>query len=52
MAVKVGRIRKKDGRVNFFLLVHNTIRGAAGASVLNAEYALAKGYLNPRTEVV
>jgi len=52
MAVKVGRIRKKDGRVNFFLLVHNTIRGAAGASVLNAEYALAKGYLNPRTEVI
>ncbi|MHA1882120.1 MAG: aspartate-semialdehyde dehydrogenase [Candidatus Thorarchaeota archaeon] len=51
MAVSIGRIRKKKGRLNFFLLVHNTIRGAAGASVLNAEYALAKGYLKSRKEV-
>ena len=43
MVVKIGRIRKQDKLVNMFLLVHNTIRGAAGASVLNAEYALAKG---------
>ncbi|MGY5876616.1 MAG: aspartate-semialdehyde dehydrogenase [Candidatus Thorarchaeota archaeon] len=45
MAVKIGRIRKKGAFLNFFLLVHNTMRGAAGASVLNAEYALSKGYL-------
>ncbi|MFW9787342.1 MAG: aspartate-semialdehyde dehydrogenase [Candidatus Thorarchaeota archaeon] len=43
MDVKIGRIRKQDNRVNFFLLVHNAIRGAAGASVLNAEFTKAKG---------
>jgi len=26
---------------------HNTIRGAAGAAILNAELLLAKGYLHP-----
>jgi len=29
-------------------LSHNTIRGAAGAAILNAELLLAKGYLTPR----
>lgn len=43
MSVKIGRLRKQGFRLNMFLLVHNTIRGAAGASVLNAEFALAKG---------
>lgn len=43
MTVKIGRLRKQGGRLNMFLLVHNTMRGAAGASVLNAEFALAKG---------
>lgn len=43
MAVKIGRIRKQGAHLNMFLLVHNTIRGAAGASVLNAEFALARG---------
>jgi len=28
-------------------LSHNTIRGAAGAAILNAELLLAKGYLGP-----
>lgn len=45
MAVRVGRIRAHQNRLNMFLLVHNTIRGAAGASVLNAEFARAKGVL-------
>ena len=45
MAVKIGRVRKHKNRLNFFLLVHNAIRGAAGASVLNAEFAQAKGVL-------
>lgn len=45
MAVKIGRVRKQGERLNMFLLVHNTIRGAAGASILNAEFALAKGVL-------
>jgi len=43
MAVKVGRLRKQGNRLNMFLLVHNTVRGAAGASVLNAEFAHSKG---------
>jgi aspartate-semialdehyde dehydrogenase len=45
MAVTVGRIRKKDNYVKFFLLSHNTLRGGAGGSVLNAELACAKGLL-------
>ncbi len=45
MSVKIGRVRKQGNRLNFFLLVHNAIRGAAGASVLNAEFAQAKGVL-------
>jgi len=40
MAVTVGRIRKKGEKINFFLLVHNTIRGAAGTCILNAEMAV------------
>ncbi len=43
MTVKIGRLRKQGARFNMILLVHNTIRGAAGASVLNAEFALSKG---------
>jgi aspartate-semialdehyde dehydrogenase len=43
MAVKVGGFRKKTNSLNFWLLVHNLMRGAAGASVLNAEFARSKG---------
>ena len=45
MAVTVGRIRKKNKYLKMFLLSHNTIRGGAGGSVLNAELALKKGLL-------
>ncbi len=45
MAVTVGRVRKKDKHLKFFLLSHNTIRGGAGGSVINAELAHAKGML-------
>jgi len=46
MAVSVGRIRA-DGVHDLKLqaLVHNTVRGAAGAAVLNAELLLARGLL-------
>jgi aspartate-semialdehyde dehydrogenase len=38
MSVVVGRIRKDDDEtVKYILLGHNTVRGAAGASILNAE---------------
>ena len=34
----VGRVRKRFGNIFKYVLVgHNTIRGAAGASILNAE---------------
>jgi aspartate-semialdehyde dehydrogenase len=42
MAVSVGRLRSQGKRCSFFLLVHNTVRGAAGGCVLNAELALRK----------
>ncbi len=45
MAVTVGRIREKGKRVNLFLLVHNTIRGAAGTCILNAELAFKKNLI-------
>ena len=45
MAVTAGRIRKKENRFNFSLLVHNTIRGAAGTCILNAELAYSRELL-------
>ena len=49
MSVTVGRIAR-DAVLGhrFVVLSHNTIRGAAGAAVLNAELLLAKGYLAAR----
>lgn len=46
MACTIGRVRE-DSVLDFKFLVlgHNTIRGAAGASILNAELLHAKGYL-------
>ena len=46
MAVTVGRLRKKGNKICLFLLVHNTIRGAAGTCILSAELAASEGYLN------
>lgn len=45
MSVVVGRIKKIHDKFRFFLLVHNTIRGAAGCSIMNAELAKIQGYL-------
>ena len=46
MAVSVGRIRPCDVLdYKFTCLVHNTIRGAAGAAILNAELLYAKNLL-------
>jgi len=46
MAVSVGRVRE-DSQFDLKLeaLVHNTIRGAAGAAILNAELMHAEGLL-------
>jgi aspartate-semialdehyde dehydrogenase len=46
MAVTVGRIKMIRDKVRFILLVHNTIRGAAGCSIMNAELAKLRGYLS------
>lgn len=46
MSITVGRIRRKGNKISFFLLVHNTVRGAAGSSVLNAELAFKLGYMD------
>jgi aspartate-semialdehyde dehydrogenase len=47
MSISVGRIRKDEnsGAIKYVCMGHNTIRGAAGASVLNAELLKKKGYL-------
>ena len=47
-AVSVGRVRKDDTGVfdiKMTVLVHNTILGAAGSSLLIGEYCVAKGLL-------
>jgi aspartate-semialdehyde dehydrogenase len=46
MSVTVGRIISDNVLdYRFVALGHNTIRGAAGAAILNAELLLAQGYL-------
>jgi aspartate-semialdehyde dehydrogenase len=45
MAATVGRIRVIGRNLRFFVLSHNTIRGGAGGSILNAELAQRRGYL-------
>ncbi|NLL10415.1 MAG: aspartate-semialdehyde dehydrogenase [Methanomicrobiales archaeon] len=42
MAVSVGRLRPQ---IRYVAMGHNTIRGAAGASILNAELICDRGYL-------
>jgi aspartate-semialdehyde dehydrogenase len=45
MAVSVGRVRQSGKYTKMWVLSHNTIRGGAGGSVLNAELAKAKKLL-------
>jgi aspartate-semialdehyde dehydrogenase len=46
MSCVVGRLRECPILdYKFFVCSHNTVRGAAGASILNAEYLLKNGYL-------
>ncbi|VVB75338.1 Aspartate-semialdehyde dehydrogenase [uncultured archaeon] len=46
MAITVGRLREcKVFDYRFVSLSHNTVRGAAGGGILNAELLKAKGYL-------
>ena len=51
MQVGVGRIQDCPVLgVKFVVLSHNTIRGAAGGAVLNAELLVAQGRLTARSE--
>jgi aspartate-semialdehyde dehydrogenase len=46
MATVIGRLRPDPlFDYKFLVLGHNTIRGAAGGSLLNAELLVAQGYL-------
>lgn len=48
MAVTVGRLRPCNVfDYRFVGLSHNTVRGAAGGGILNAELLVKKGYINP-----
>jgi aspartate-semialdehyde dehydrogenase len=52
MSISVGRIRACSiADVKFTLLVHNTVRGAAGAAILNAELLADRGMLPHRDRV-
>ncbi len=49
MPVWIGRLRPCNVLdYRFVVLVHNTVRGAAGGAILNAELLVAQGYLGPR----
>jgi aspartate-semialdehyde dehydrogenase len=45
MAVTAGGVRTTDAGVKYNCLAHNTIRGAAGASLLNGELLAEEGWL-------
>jgi aspartate-semialdehyde dehydrogenase len=47
MATVVGRLRPCPviGGWKFLAMAHNTVRGAAGCSILNAELLLENGYV-------
>jgi aspartate-semialdehyde dehydrogenase len=52
MATVVGRLRPDPLlHYKFMALGHNTIRGAAGGSLLNAELLVAQGYVSPQPEL-
>jgi aspartate-semialdehyde dehydrogenase len=47
MTVSVGRVQDCPvNDVKFVLLSHNTVRGAAGGALLNAELLASEGYLD------
>jgi aspartate-semialdehyde dehydrogenase len=45
MQVSAGGLRETADGVQFNVLAHNTMRGAAGASVLNGELLVEQGWL-------
>lgn len=47
MSVSVGRVRRGqiENEMKYIVQGHNTVRGAAGASILNAEVLMERGYI-------
>ena len=45
MAVSIGNLRFNTNYLRVFVLVHNTIRGGAGGSILNAELSFYQGII-------
>ncbi len=45
MAISLGRLREDPCLKRFVCLSHNTLRGAAGGSVLSAELLRQQGFL-------
>ncbi|WP_134671266.1 aspartate-semialdehyde dehydrogenase [Halorussus marinus] len=45
MAIAAGGVQETDSGVQYNCLAHNTIRGAAGAAVLNGELLASEGWL-------
>jgi len=45
MGIAVGGVQETTNGVQFNCLAHNTLRGAAGASILNGELLLEEGYI-------
>jgi aspartate-semialdehyde dehydrogenase len=47
MSISVGRVRKGqlENEVKYIVQGHNTVRGAAGASILNAEVLAERGFI-------
>jgi aspartate-semialdehyde dehydrogenase len=45
MAISVGGLRETTDGLQYNCLAHNTIRGAAGASVLNGELLVEEGWV-------
>ncbi|PSQ07583.1 aspartate-semialdehyde dehydrogenase [Halobacteriales archaeon QS_5_70_15] len=45
MSITAGGFRETEGGVQYNCLAHNTLRGAAGASVLNGELLLENGWI-------
>lgn len=53
MATVIGRLREDPILdVKFVALAHNTIRGAAGGAILNAELLVSQGYVQQAAELV
>jgi aspartate semialdehyde dehydrogenase (EC 1.2.1.11) len=45
MTISVGRVREDFDGIKYITLGHNTVRGAAGAAILNGELLVKKGFV-------